>query len=130
MIRFWLLAAVTIVFVPCFSQNPTFVNAGEIITKGKELYDSGKYKESIAQYLAIPRRDTGYVYMLSELALSYIANEEYDKAITSCEEGLKKASPFRAHFLRSEAIATDRKGEYDKAVTLFTKAIEDYPTDF
>ena len=68
--------------------------------------------------------------MLSELALSYIANEEYDKALAGCEEGLKKASPFRAHFLRSQAIATDRKGDYDKAVMLFTNAIEAYPADF
>ena len=130
MIRFWLLAAALVISATCFSQNPRFINASEIITKGKELYDSGKYKESIAQYLTIPKRDTGYVNMLSELALSYIANEEYDKALASCEEGLTKASPFRAHFLRSQAIATDRKGDYDKAVTLFTKAIEAYPADF
>ncbi|HET6545067.1 MAG TPA: tetratricopeptide repeat protein [Chryseolinea sp.] len=130
MIRFWLLAAALVISVACFSQNPRFINASEIITKGKDLYDSGKYKESIAQYLTIPKRDTGYVYMLSELALSYIASEEYDKALASCEEGLAKASPFRAHFLRSQAIATDRKGDYDKAVTLFTKAIEAYPADF
>ena len=130
MIRFWLLAAAFVISATCFSQNPRFINASEIITKGKELYDSGKYKESIAQYLVIPKRDTGYVNMLAELALSYIANEEYDKALASCEEGLKKASPFRPHFLRSQAIATDRKGDYDKAVILFTSAIEAYPADF
>lgn len=130
MIRFWLLTAAIAVSVTSFSQDPTFINAAEVITRGKELYDSGKYKESISQYLSVPKRDTGYVYMLSELALSYIANEEYDKALTSCEEGLKKASPYRAHFLRSQAIATDRKGEYDKAVSLFNKAIEAYPADF
>jgi uncharacterized protein len=119
-----------VISATCFSQNPRFINASEIIAKGKELYDSGKYKESIAQYLTIPKRDTGYVNMLSELAVSYIANEEYDKALSSCEEGLKKASPFRAQFLRSQAIATDRKGDYDEAVRLFTKAVEAYPADF
>ena len=130
MIRFWLLAAALVISAACFSQNPRFINASEIITRGKDLYDSGKYKESIAQYLTVPKRDTGYVNMLSELALSYIANEEYDKALASCEEGLEKASPFRSHLLRSQAIATDRKGDYDKAVALFNKAIEAYPADF
>ena len=130
MMRFCLTAAVIVISFNCFAQEPTFVNAAEIINRGKELYDSGKYKESIDQYLSIPKRDTAYVYMLSELALSYIANEEFDKALKSCEEGLKKPSPYRAHFLRSQAIATDRSGDYDKAVTLFTKAIDDYPADF
>ena len=128
--RFWLLPAGLVFSIACFSQNPRFINASEILKKGKELYDSGKYKESIEQYLTIPKRDTGYVNMLSELALSYIASEAYDKALASCEEGLAKASPFRAHLLRSQAIAIDRKGEYDKAVALFTKAIEAYPADF
>jgi antitoxin component YwqK of YwqJK toxin-antitoxin module len=130
MIRFWLLAAALVSSATCFSQNPSFINAAEIITKGKELYDSGKYKESIAQYLTITKRDTAYTNMLSELAVSYIANEEFDKALATCDEGLKKASPFRAQFLRSQAIATDRKGDYDKAVILYEKGIEAYPADF
>ncbi|HZB13259.1 MAG TPA: tetratricopeptide repeat protein [Chryseolinea sp.] len=130
MIRFWLLAAALVSFAECFSQNPGFINASEIITKGKALYDSGKYKESIALYLTVPKRDTGYVNILSELAVSYIANEEFDKALGACEEGLKKASPFRAQFLRSQAIATDRGSDHEKAVALFTKAIEAYPADF
>lgn len=127
--RFCLTAAVIAISFTAYAQNPTLINAEEVINKGKELYDSGKYKESIAQYLAIPKRDTAYLYMLSELAMSYIANEEFDKALESCEEGLKKPSPYRAHFMRSQAIATDRKGDYEKAVTLFKKAIESYPAD-
>src|SRR5687767_5970916 len=130
MIRFLLFAAAFVISATCFFQNPRFIKASEIITRGKELYDSGKYEEYIAQFITIPKRDTGYVNMLSELASSYIASEEYDKALASCEEGLAKASPFRSHFLRSQAIATDRKGDYEKAVALFTKAIEAYPADF
>ncbi len=130
MIRFWLLAISIVVYISTFSQSPVLFNAAEIITRGKELYDSAKYKEAIAHYLALPKRDTGYVYMLSELSLAYIANEEYEKSLAVCEAGLKKASFYRVHFLRSQAIATDRNGDYLKAVTLFNKAIEAYPIDF
>ena len=130
MVRFWLFALAIGVSASSFSQHPTFINAAEVINRGKELYDSGKYKESIAQYLTVPNRDTAYVYMLSELALSYIANEEFDKALSSCEEGLKKPSPYRAHFLRSQAIAIDRNGDYDNAIALYHKAIEEYPADY
>jgi antitoxin component YwqK of YwqJK toxin-antitoxin module/tetratricopeptide (TPR) repeat protein len=130
MIRYWLLTIAIAISATCFSQVPTFINTAEVVNRGKELYDSGKYKESIVQYLTVPKRDTGYVYMLSELALSYIANEEFDKALSSCEEGLKKPSPYRAHFLRSQAIAVDRKGDYDKAIALYHKSIEAYPADY
>ncbi|WP_276373049.1 tetratricopeptide repeat protein [Chryseolinea sp. H1M3-3] len=129
MIRFCLVIIVIAISLPCYPQEPTFINAAQVINRGKELYDSGKYKESIQQYLTIPKRDTAYINMLSEIALSYIAAEEFDKALASCQEGLRKTSPYRAHLLRSQAIATDRKGDYDKAVTLFTEAIEAYPTD-
>lgn len=130
MIRLALLSAGMLVAASCFCQHPAFIHAAEVIAKGKALYDSAKYKESIEVFLTVPERDTGYVSMLSELALSYIANEEFDKALSACDEGLKKTSPYRSHFLRSQAIATDRIGKYDEAVALFLKAIKAYPTDF
>ncbi|MBA4056976.1 MAG: hypothetical protein C0490_19835, partial [Marivirga sp.] len=106
------------------------VNAREVIDQGKLLYDSGNYPAAIEKYLTIPKRDTAYVYMLSELALAYLGNKEYDKAITACKEGLQDLSIYRAHFLRSEAVATDRKGNFSDAVGLFEKAISIYPFDY
>ena len=58
MVRFALVGIALLAFISSFSQHPVFINAGEVIAKGKELYDSGKYKESIAQYLTVPKRDT------------------------------------------------------------------------
>lgn len=112
------------------AQKIPLIHSGEVIDRGKFLYDSGAYEKAIAQYLTVPKRDTNYVYMLTELALAYTANEQYDKALAVCEEALSKPSIHQAHLLRTQAIATDKKGEYAKSVALFQKAIEKYPFDY
>jgi antitoxin component YwqK of YwqJK toxin-antitoxin module/tetratricopeptide (TPR) repeat protein len=130
MIRFLLLFAVAATYsTSVYSQKVKLINTREVVESGKQLYDSGKYALAIEKYLTVPKRDTGYVYMLTELALAYIANEQYDKAVATCDEGLSKPSDYRAHLLKSQAIATDRKGDYDQAVTLFKKAIDAFPFD-
>ena len=105
------------------SQKIPLIRSGEIITKAIQLYDSGKYPESIREFLTVPKRDTNYVYMLSELSLAYVANEENDMAVKVCEEGLQEPSTFRAHMMRTKAIATDHKGDFEEAVKLFQKCI-------
>src|SRR5690606_28132355 len=70
-----------------------------------------------------------YAQMLSELALSYDANKQYDEAIATCREALKKPGAYEAHLLRTLAVALDHKGEYDQSVEVFTAAIEKFPFD-
>ena len=129
MIRFLLVLAALTAYLSVYSQKIKLINTAEVVERGKQLYDSGKYALAIEKYLTVPKRDTGYVYMLTELALTYIAAEEYGKAIAACEEGLSQPSEFRAHLLKSQAIATDRKGDYERSVMLFQKAIDAYPFD-
>ena len=104
MIRFLLMIAAVTAYVSVYSQKIKLINTAEVVESGKQLYDSGKYALAIEKYLTVPKRDTGYVYMLTELALAYIAAEQYDKAIATCEEGLSKPSEFRAHLLKSQAM--------------------------
>jgi antitoxin component YwqK of YwqJK toxin-antitoxin module/Tfp pilus assembly protein PilF len=129
--RFLLLAAGVIIAVTGLAQKKVpLINSGELLSAGKELYDSGKYEAAINTFLTIPRRDTNYVSMLSELALTYIADKQPEKALEACAEALQKPSVHRAHLLRSQAIATDHKGDFEKSVALFKKAIEQYPFDY
>src|SRR6188768_50172 len=130
MIRLLVCTVGIMLSIICTAQKIPLINAAEVIVQGKVLYDSGKYADAIKVYLTIPKRDTAYVDMLTELALTYTANEEYDKTIAVSEEALKIPSVNRAHLLRSRAIAVDKKGEYDKSVNLFNQAIEEYPADF
>ena len=129
MIRFLLVLAGLTAYTSGHCQKVKLINTAEVVEKGKQLYDSGKYSDAIKQYLTVPKRDTGYVYMLTELALAYNAAEEFDKTLAVCEEGLNKPSEYRAHLMKSQAIAADRKGEYDRSLTLFKKAIETFPFD-
>ena len=129
MIRFLLVLAGLTASTLVYSQKIKLINTAEVVERGKLLYDSGKYSDAIKEYLTVPKRDTGYVYMLTELALAYNAAEQFDKTLATCEEGLSKPSDYRAHFMKSQAIATDRKGEYDRSVALFKKAIETFPFD-
>jgi len=129
MIRFLLVLAGLAAYTSVYSQKVKLINAAEVVESGKQLYDSGKYSLAIEKYLTVPKRDTGYVYMLTELALAHIAAEEYDKTLAVCEEGLSKPSEYRAHLMKSQAIAVDRKGEYERSVALFKKAIETFPFD-
>jgi antitoxin component YwqK of YwqJK toxin-antitoxin module/Tfp pilus assembly protein PilF len=129
MIRILLFSVLTIITSLCFSQKISLIHSGEVIANAKSLYDSGKYADAITEFLKIPERDTNYVYMLSEITFAYIGDKQYDKALEICEQALKDPSPYRVTFLRAQAVATDKKGELEKAVALFKKAIAQYPTD-
>ncbi len=130
MIRFIIGTVGVVLSLSCVAQKIPLINAAEVMEQSKTLYDSGKYADAIKQYLTISKRDTAYVEMLTELAMTYTANEEYNKAISTTEEALNITSDNRAHLLRSRAIAMDKKGDYDQSLILFNKAIEEFPFDF
>ncbi|NJM25580.1 MAG: tetratricopeptide repeat protein [Bacteroidia bacterium] len=113
-----------------YAQKIELINSGEVIEKGKILYDSGRFDDAVLTYKAIDRRDTNYVYMLSELAMAYLGAEDYPNAINAAEEGITLSSIYKAHLYRSLAIALDRGGHFEKSVETFNKAIAEYPFDY
>jgi antitoxin component YwqK of YwqJK toxin-antitoxin module/tetratricopeptide (TPR) repeat protein len=129
MIRYLSLAMSIVLTTAAAAQKIPLIHSGEVITQATTLYDSGKYEDAIAKFLTVPKRDTNYVYMLSELAMAYNANKQFDKAIATCEEALAVPSIYKAHLLRSQAVALDKKGDFEKSVALFKKAIALYPFD-
>lgn len=129
--RFLLLATGVVIAVTGLAQEKIpLINSGKALDRGKELYDSGKFEQSISTFLSIPERDTNYVSMLAELALTYIANKQPEKALDICAQALQKPSLHRAHLLRSQAIAADYAGQYEKSVAYFQKAIDQYPFEY
>lgn len=105
------------------------VQSGQVMREAIALHDSGRYEEAIARYKTIPARDTAYVRMLSELALTYDANKDYEAAISTCKEGLKDPGEYEAHLLRTLAIAIDHKGDYEQSVRVFQDALNKFPFD-
>lgn len=115
--------------VDVHGQQIPLVKSADIISEAIVLHDSGRYEEAIARYKTIPPRDTAYVQMLSELALSYDANKQYDEAIAICREGLKRPGRYEAHLMRTLGVALDHKGEYEQSVEVFNAALEKFPFD-
>lgn len=125
----WLIS-LSLLSVATFSQKIPLIHSGEVVAKGKSLYDSSKFTEAIKEYLKVPERDTNYVYMLTEVALAYIGSEQYDKALSICEQGLAKPSKYTPYFLRYQAIAEDKNGNFNRSVELFETAIKKYRADY
>lgn len=112
-----------------WSQNIKLVRPDDVISRANALYDSGKYAETIALLKTIPERDTAYAQILSKFAYTYVDAKDFDKAIEVCREALKMPSAERAVFLKIQALATNKKGDYKQAIVLFESAIKEYPTD-
>jgi len=127
---FFLVATFSIFTSPIFSQKIPLISSGAVIKRGIELYDSGKYQDAIREFLTIPKRDTNYYYMLSELALAYTANKDNDKSIVVCQEGLKKPTEYRAHFIGCLGDAQDYKGDFESAIKTFDDGIKEFPFNY
>lgn len=128
-VPFALLFASLLTLTISSAQKIKLVNSGEVIKQAVTLYDSGRFEDAIALFKTIPKRDTNYVYMLSELALTYDANRNYKEAIETCEEGLRYPSEHRAHLFRTLGNAWDGEGDLGKAVEVFEKALKEFPYD-
>ncbi|NLX24386.1 MAG: tetratricopeptide repeat protein, partial [Lentisphaerae bacterium] len=107
MATFW--RCIALLWLVCVTavhgQHVPLIKSGDILSEAIILHDSGRYEEAIARYKTIPPRDTAYTQMLSELALTYDANEQYDEAIATCREALKRPGRYEAHLLRTLAVA-------------------------
>lgn len=113
-----------------YAQKIPLINSGEVIQQGKVLYDSGDFAEALKEFRKVPERDTNYVLMLAEAALTHVAAKQYDEALALCEKGLARPSSYAPNFYRYRAIAEDKKGNLDKSVKLFREAIEKFPADY
>lgn len=111
-----------------FAQNVQLINSGQVIEEADVAYDSGDYVSAIKTLQTIHEADTNYLFMLSRLAEAYHANEQYDKALEVVDVGLKRPSEYRTSFLRTQAQAYGKKGEFEKSEKLFKSAIAEYPT--
>src|SRR5690606_38893732 len=131
MATFW--RCIALLWLVCVTavhgQHVPLIKSGDILSEAIILHDSGRYEEAIARYKTIPPRDTAYTQMLSELALTYDANEQCDEAIATCREALKRPGRYEAHLLRTLAVALDHKGDYQQSVDVFKNAIEKFPFD-
>jgi antitoxin component YwqK of YwqJK toxin-antitoxin module len=125
--NFWLLVTFSLVAAELSAQGIPLINSGEMVEKAGVLRDSGKYDLAIKTLLAVPARDTNYVWAQAELAEVYNLNKQYDEAIATTDRFLKKPGRFRSTLIASKANALEGKKEYDQAIALLQSALKEYP---
>jgi tetratricopeptide (TPR) repeat protein len=124
-----LLLATAMASGPLFTlaQNP---EAQAHVNKGVELYDAGNYKGALAEYekaLAITPDDPGTLY---EMAMTYEALQEYNKAIELCEKVL--STPNEHHKAAYVVLGSshDDNGEPRKAMAVYKRGLAEFPGNY
>ena len=108
-------------------ENNPRINSAEIISKGIELHDQGKYKEAIKEYKKIDRSDTNYYQALYELAYSLSADSQAKEAVRICELGLGKNNEYWPQFYTVYGNLLDDLGQSERALKVYDSAIALYP---
>jgi len=125
---------VSLLLVSCYGLGFT-VRAQEkssetFIEEGVSLYDEGKYQEAIDSYKQVNENDSNYVWMLSELCMTFLQTQNYDSAIYYADKGLQFPSSLRQHLMRSKGTAYDAAGQHDKCIEVYTEATRLYPYSY
>lgn len=127
--KFYALGVVAL-FISISSQaqkvGDRYVNSAEAINEGIKAHDEQNYRDAIKFYERVGAGDTLYTLAQYELALSAQADNQFDRSIRACEELLRLQSPYRLETLTLCAMAYEKKEEHEKALELYTQAINEY----
>ena len=108
-------------------QNNPLINSGELIKKGQDLHDAGKYKEAIEAYRQINRSDTNYSRALYELSLSCYSDSQMNAALEYAKEGLKIVPQDFAKYSMEAANALDDMNKAEEALSFYDAALQKDP---
>lgn len=127
-----LLAALSVESAASVLQSDTIplIHSGKVLQEALALQQEQKYAEAIQKFLSIPESDTNYVQMRAELIVSYLDNKDYDKAIALAEDALKERNDYTSRFYIALGNAYSGKGDKDKALEVYEKALKRYPNEY
>src|SRR6188768_1304076 len=75
-------------------------------------YSRDEYDKVIELLKDFPESDTAYARAMDELALTYLAVEKWEPAITTALKGLTLRSQYKRHFYEILGAAYDENKEY------------------
>ncbi len=114
-----------------FAQEPKKEHPAslDLIQKGIELHNDGKYKEAIALYKQVSKSDTNYVWAIYELGLSYNADSNFTEAKKMYELGLSLETEREREpdFYNNYGSLIDDLGDSQRALRIYDSAIAKYP---
>lgn len=114
-------------------KNP-LINSKDVMAKGVELHDAGKYKDAIAEYQKVPVSDTNYADVLQEMVLSYYADSNFVAAEKLAKKGLERFPAKKVSLMRLLADIYDDTQRIDDALVVYDSILAmnkyDYLTYF
>ena len=113
-----------------YTQKIEFINSGELIEASKTLVKEAKYLEAIAQLEKISVNDTNYSAALLQKAVTYIAMQEWEKAIACSKTGLSNGSHLQPQFYFTLGTSYENNGQYEEALNIYDNALKEYPLDY
>ncbi|MFB6317623.1 tetratricopeptide repeat protein [Saccharicrinis sp. FJH54] len=120
-----------VVFIStCFMYNLLSQTQDSIVDKGIKLYDEQKYPEAIEVFKTVDENDSAYTRMLYELAITHLAEDDYNQTIETCQKGMTEPSTYDGLFLATMATAFDNMGKKDSAISYYSKAIAKKPFNY
>jgi tetratricopeptide (TPR) repeat protein len=126
-----LLSAVLFLFVTIHQsvaqKQIPFVDPGKVIKEALVLRDSQRYDDAAKKLLQIDKSDTSYVYMLTELASTYLSAEKFKEAIETTTKALNSRSIYQLRLLLIRGNAFDHAGLPDSSIADYQDAMKKYP---
>ncbi len=133
--RFVAAAILLIVAMGCVQQPVQTVSTVspeeslEIIRKGAELHDQHKYAEAIAVYKNLLIRDPNNADALYEMAYSYFASHQLEKALETVDKSLKASKDLlMPYVLKGNCL--DDMGKPKQAIKIYRKGLKVHPDSY
>ncbi len=99
----------------------------ELIEKGVKQHDEGNYKAAINFYQQALEKDKASVLAHYEIASSYYAMKEYDKAIEHCDAVIDADKDYADKAFVLKGTVYDVMGKPAEAVKVYKKGIKKFP---
>jgi cytochrome c-type biogenesis protein CcmH/NrfG len=122
---FLVLVAIGIAF-SVFAQSQ---KAQELVERGIQYHDQGKYSLAISKYQEALKLEPKFSAAYYEMAHSYYAQKDYDNAIKNAKKviKLKQGNESQAYVLIGNIY--DMQGKFSKAVKTYKTGIKSFPGD-
>ncbi len=119
-------------FVVLYSLN-AFCQSDELlklIAQGVELHDQGRYHEAIAKYMAALDIDKKSALANYEIAYSYFAVKQYNKAIKHSTIAIKQNEEHQHESYVILGNCLDLSGKPAKAIKTYEEALQKFPDSY
>lgn len=128
-----IISAICAICICLLLTSYTFAQGNELekhVGKGVELHDKGDYHGAIREFEKALSIDANSPLANSEIANTYFALKDYDKAIAACDKVIAAHDRYVDNAYVTKGSCLDMQGKPQEAITVYKKGIEDYPKNY